>query len=96
MVADARMFSGGSFASRRGRAAGGSLRERLADGSLGGVVLKMAEDLATLGAAIDLALAEDEIDQLDDAAVDALLFEMGLIAEPFAEPFAETKEEPEP
>lgn len=94
MVADARMFHGSSHP-RHTRLAcvSGSLLAQLADGSLGVAVLKMAEDLATLGAAIDLALAEDEIDRLDDAAIDALLSEMGLIAEQCAEPLAESFDE---
>lgn len=80
MVAESRMFFARRHASRSvGASSGAWLLDELAQGTLGALVLKMAEDLAAVGAAIDLALAEDEIDRMDDASVDALLAELGLI-----------------
>lgn len=80
MVAGSRMFFARRHALRSvGAPSGAWLLDELAQGTLGALVLKMAEDLAAVGAAIDLALAEDEIDRMDDASVDALLAELGII-----------------
>jgi hypothetical protein len=67
MVAESRMFSMG--AGSRGR----WLLGQLEAGALGDAVIAMAEDLSRVAAAIDLALAEDEIAQLDNAALDDLI-----------------------
>ncbi|MGP1345747.1 MAG: hypothetical protein ACTS3F_03655 [Phycisphaerales bacterium] len=83
MVASSRSFFGDHAPRRRPdgartRRGSCSCRDMLADGSLGAAIVAAAEQLASLGAAIDLALAEADIAGLDDPAVDAILRDLDI------------------
>lgn len=80
MVASSRSFFGDPAPRRPDRPGVRvrSCREMLADGSLGSAIVAAAEQLASLGAAIDLALAEADIAGLDDPAVDAILRDLDI------------------